>query len=216
MILNCQVLSLMWSTWCQICFLIGSVCPGLYCNHISCILLTFNSAFTVCWQVSLVTGAVVPSWVEKRLILTDQCLIKLPMFRLQNWWHLETTWLALTSVMSFSGRPMTLLSIQVFTQNFSFHFWIGVKLHKLVPPEDPENENYQALATRLWPQYLVGNLLIAIRSCILNANFRGEICVYMLYDNRCKIEKRRTLFPSTLKTWWLVTGRRVITGRSLN
>ena len=95
---------------------------------------------------------------------------------------------------------MTLLSIQVFAQNFTFHFWIGVKLHNLVPPEDPENENYQALATRLWPQYLVGNLLIAIRSCILNANFRGEICVYMLYDNRCKIEKRRTLSLSTLKT----------------
>ena len=35
--------------------------PRSYCNHISCILLTFNSAFAVCWQVSLVTGAVVPS-----------------------------------------------------------------------------------------------------------------------------------------------------------
>ena len=58
-----------------------------------------------------------------------------------------------------------------FYPQFTFHFWIDVLLHNMVPPEDPENENYQALATRLWPQYLVDNLLIAIRSCIsiLNA-----------------------------------------------
>ena len=64
-----------------------------------------------------------------------------------------------------------------FYPQFTFHFWIDVLLHNMVPPEDPENENYQALATRLWPQYLVDNLLIALRSCILNANLMFICCM---------------------------------------
>ena len=60
----------------------------------------------------------------------------------------------MTSATSSSNQPTILNSTQVcvFGQKF--------RLHSFVLSEDPENENYQTLAARLWPQYLVGFLTL--------------------------------------------------------
>ena len=62
------------------------------------------------------------------------------------------------------------LSHELFRAAYDIAFYSGshqafVISHKFVPPEDPENENYQTLAARLWPQYLVDNLLMLFFFC---------------------------------------------------
>ena len=57
------------------------------------------------------------------------------------------------------------LSYELFKSAYDIEFYSGlwfvvwsnveVELHFFVLSEDPENENYQTLAARLWPQYLV-------------------------------------------------------------
>ena len=55
----------------------------------------------------------------------------------------------MTSATSSSNQPTILNSTQVCV------FGQKLRLHSFVLSEDPENENYQTLAARLWPQYLV-------------------------------------------------------------
>ena len=55
------------------------------------------------------------------------------------------------------------LSHELFKSAYDIEFYSGfvcvfgqvLRLHSFVLSEDPENENYQTLAARLWPQYLV-------------------------------------------------------------
>ena len=48
--------------------------------------------------------------------------------------------------------------------------WVYSRIIFFRPPEDPENENYQALTARLWPQYLVDNLF----DCFEKLHFRSK------------------------------------------
>ena len=53
------------------------------------------------------------------------------------------------------------LSYELFKSAYDIEFysglciWSKVEVDSFVLSEDPENENYQTLAARLWPQYLV-------------------------------------------------------------
>ena len=97
----------------------------------------------------------------------------------------------MTSATSSSNQPTILNSTQVCV------FGQKLRLHSFVLSEDPENENYQTLAARLWPQYLV---------CL------SHFFLPSSPFTRCKIERKKMLSHFTLRTWWLAIGREAITG----